>query len=161
MNEIFIFSDGSVNVQTKTGFGACLVLSDLELTVEELRNQIKVNRFENTSSTKLELQTLLWALNELKPANQSIIIYTDSQNIVGLPGRRERLEKNNYRSKKNEYINNYLLYQEFYKITDNLDCDFIKVRGHQQAHQKDLIHKIFTLVDRASRRALREESRLI
>lgn len=157
MKEIFVFSDGSVNVQSKIGFGASLILDDFESTIETMKKQVKVKRFENTSSTKLELQTLLWVLNELQYENQKIIIYTDSQNIVGLPGRRERLEKNNYRSKKKEYINNYQLYQEFYRFCDVLNCEFIKVIGHQQTKSKDTIHQIFTLVDRASRSALREE----
>lgn len=156
MKEIFVFSDGSVNVQTKIGFGACLILHDFETSIETLKKQVRVKRFENTSSTKLELQTLLWVLKELEPGKQKIIVYTDSQNIIGLPGRRERLEKNNYQSKKNEYINNYQLYQEFYRLCDKLNPEILKVRGHQQTHRKDTIHQIFTLVDRASRSALRE-----
>ena len=150
-----LFTDGSINVQTNIGFGAYLIVHDFEQSLDSLKKLVKVQQFENTSSTKLELQTLLWALNEIKDERQKVIIYTDSQNIIGLPGRRKRFEKNNYSSKKNERIKNYKLYQEFYQFTDTLDCEFVKVRGHQQSHKKDNIHKIFTLVDRASRSALR------
>ena len=118
----------------------------------------KVERFEQTSSTKLELQTLLWALSDIQPKGKKVIVYTDSQNIVGLQGRRDRLEQNDYRSKKNKRLNNYKLYQAFYRITDQLDCEFIKVRGHQSANQKDEIERLFTLVDKASRNALRRDN---
>jgi hypothetical protein len=78
---------------------------------------------------------------------------------MDLPGRRERFEQNNYRSKKNRRLNNYELYQEFYRMNDQLNCKFIKVRGHQVSNQKDDIDRIFTLVDRASRNALRGDSK--
>jgi ribonuclease HI len=40
-------------------------------------------------------------------------------------------------------------------MTDTLDCEFIGLRGHKASHQKDEIDALFTLVDRASRNALR------
>ena len=154
-----LFTDGSVNTRSKIGYGAYLVVSQNGLSLDSLRKLVKVRRFEHTSSTKLELQTLLWALNELKPVGSKVIIYTDSQNIIGLHGRRKRFEQNDYRSKKNRHINNYKLYQEFYQITDQLDCELVKVRGHQVSNQKDYIDRLFTMVDRDSRNALRGDNR--
>ena len=100
----------------------------------------------------------MWALSDIQAIGRKLTVYTDSQNIIGLMGRRERFEQNHYFSKKNRRINNYLLYQEFYRLTDQLDCEFIKVRGHKVSSQKDVIDTIFALVDRASRKALREDS---
>jgi ribonuclease HI len=159
MNEIMLFSDGSVNTKSKTGYGACLVVSDIELSLEILRNNVKIKRFGQTSSTKLELQTLLWALDAIKNFEGRIIIYTDSQNIIRLPQKREQLESSNYYSKKNKRLNNFELYQEFYRITDKLNCEVIKVRGHQKSKEKDNIDNLFTLVDRASRKALRTHNK--
>jgi ribonuclease HI len=155
MDELMLFTDGSVNTQSKIGYGAYLAVSERGLSLNSLRECVKVMRFEHTSSTKLELQTLLWALREIQSFEGKVIVYTDSQNIMGLPGRRERFEQNSYRSKKGRLLNNYELYQEFYRITDQLDCKFVKVRGHQVSNQKDDIDRLFTLVDRASRNALR------
>ncbi len=59
-------------------------------------------------------------------------------------------------SRSNKRIINHELYKEFYKITDLLDCEFVKVKGHKRQETKDEIDKIFTLVDKASRNALRE-----
>jgi hypothetical protein len=78
---------------------------------------------------------------------------------MGLQKRRERFEQNDYRSKKNKRLNHYELYQKFFRMVDQLDCEFVKVRGHQALKQKDDIDRLFTLVDRASRNALRKDHR--
>lgn len=156
MEDILLFTDGSINTQSKVGFGAYLAVSDNKLSLEVLNSLVKLKRFEQTSSTKLELQTLLWALNEINLSGKKVKIFTDSQNLIGLLRRRERLEKNNFISKNNKRLNNDELYQEFYKITDELDIQIFKVSGHKASGQKDDIDKLFTLVDRASRKALRE-----
>jgi ribonuclease HI len=155
MDELMIFTDGSVNTRSRVGYGAYLAISKQDVSLDSLGSWVKVRRFEQTSSTKLELQALLWALSNVQASGQRVIIYTDSQNITGLRGRRDNLEQNDYRSKKNRRFNNYELYQEFFRITDQLDCEFIRVRGHKASHQKDDIDAIFTLVDRAARNALR------
>jgi len=117
--------------------------------------RVKVRRFDQTSSTKLELQTLLWALEEICPLGHRITVYTDSQNVMGLPGRRERLEANGYRSRKNRLIGNHEMYRKFYLMMDLVECQFVKVRGHKVSKQKNKIDRLFTLVDKASRNALR------
>lgn len=150
-----LFTDGSVNPKSKVGYGAFLAVPQEELYFESLKTSVKIKRFEQTSSTKLELQTLLWALTSIQGLGCKVVVFTDSQNIKGLPKRRTRLEQNDYRSKKLKRIKNYKLYQEFFKIVDQLDCEFIKVRGHKALRQKEEIDKFFTLVDRASRKALR------
>ncbi len=162
MLNLQVFTDGSVNTQLKVGYGAYLLVSDLSTSIASLKDTVKVKRFEQTSSTKLELQILLWSLSEaITLANESDItltVYTDSQNIIGLPGRRSRLEQSNYFSSKNRRLNNYELYQEFYRLTSILKCELVKVVGHQASSKKDKLDRLFGLVDQASRRALREDS---
>ena len=158
MDQLMLFTDGSLNPKSKIGYGAYLAVSGNSLSLDTLRTLVKVKRFENTSSTKLELQTLLWALNNIEVLGKKIILYSDSQNIIGLPGRKERFERNNYSSKNNKLIKNYKLYQEFYKLTEKLDIELFKVRGHQVSKQKDNIDRLFTIVDRASRNALRGDN---
>ncbi|MGD8894383.1 MAG: ribonuclease H [Desulfobacterales bacterium] len=159
MDELILLTDGSVNTQSNVGYGAYLAVSERGLSLEALKTRVKVRRFEHTSSTKLELQTLLWALRDIQALGSKVIVYTDSQNIMGLQKRRERFEQNDYRSKKNKRLNHYELYQKFFRMVDQLDCEFVKVRGHQALKQKDDIDRLFTLVDRASRNALRKDHR--
>jgi len=155
MDELMLFVDGSVNPQSNIGYGAYLAVSERGLAPESLRTRVKVRRFEDTSSTKLELQTLLWAIGDIQAVGHRVIVYTDSQNILGLQERRGRLEQNDYRSKNNKRLKHYKLYQAFYSMIDQLDCELVKVRGHQVADQKDDIDRLFTLVDKASRKVLR------
>jgi len=159
MDELILLTDGSVDSQSKIGYGAYLAVSERGLSLDSLRTRVKVRRFEYTSSTKLELQTLLWALSDIQALGRRVIVYTDSQNIMGLQRRRDRFEQNNYRTKRNKRFNNYKLYQEFYKMIDLLDCELVKVRGHQVSNHKDDIDRLFTLVDRASRNALIGDNR--
>lgn len=158
MDDLILFTDGSVDPKSNIGYGAYLAVPGEKLSRDVLKTHVKVKKFEQTSSTKLELETLLWALEHVSAKWQSIKVYTDSQNIMGLNRRRERLEKNDYQSRKNKRIKNYELYQKFYTIMDQLDCSFVKVKGHKVSRQKDEIDRLFTLVDRASRNALRKNS---
>ena len=154
--QIYLFTDGSVNPQSGIGFGAYLLLEKKEFFSSKLEKKINIKKFDNTSSTQLELETLLWALDDINLKNFKIVVYTDCQNIIGLNERRDRFEKNNYMTAKGSVIKNHELYKDFFKRLDILDCDFIKVKGHKKASVKNEIDKIFTLVDRATRTALRK-----
>jgi ribonuclease HI len=160
MPHLHLFTDGSVDTQLKVGYGAYFVVTDLGASIDSIKKTVKVKRFENTSSTKLELKTLLWALDETvtlaKAVDIRVTAYTDSQNIISLPSRRARLERQNFYSTKNKRLNHFELYQQFYRLTATIKCDFVKVLGHQAAEKKDDVDRLFTLVDRASRHALRQ-----
>lgn len=160
MSELILFTDASVNTVSKVGFGAALLIDRAAIprSAEELKRSIKLKRFEQTSSTKLELQTLLWALEPIPEITSKLTIYTDSQNIIGLPARRQRLEHLGFCSSNGKTLNQADLYREFYRYIERLDCTFAKIRGHQAAKHKGEIEQLFTLVDRAARRALRENN---
>ena len=153
--ELFLFTDGSVNTKLNIGYGAFLAATESEIAAVNAEKYLKIKRFENTSSTKLEIQTVLWALTEVGKFEGKIILYTDSQNILGLAGRRERLEKNDFYSKQNRRITNWELYQAFYHLTDTLNIEIKKVSGHKRTSTKDNLDRLFTIVDRASRNAVR------
>lgn len=174
MKSLLLFTDGSAHPTSRVGYGAYLAIPDLaddfpeSEAIDNLRMQIASNasgspletgvqlkRFEDTSSSQLEIETLIWALRDTQP--QTVTLYTDSQNIIGLPDRRERMEKQAYRSKAGAPLNHAALYQEFFALTDPLDFTLVKVKGHNRPQQKTQIDRIFTLVDRASRQALRAE----
>lgn len=155
MKKIKLFTDSSVNPQEKIGFGAYLLILDENKSIEDMKKNVKTKRFEDTSSTKLELQTLLWALDEIEE-DSFLEVYTDCQNIIGLEDRRKRLESNDYKSSKGKLMNNHELYKLFFEKIDELNLTFIKVKGHKKNSLKDEIDEIFNLVDKASRNALRE-----
>ena len=156
MNKLLLFCDGSVNVQNNVGYGAYLALDEDDL-IKQKYPDIQLKRFENTSSTKLELQTLLWAFNDIKLKNRQVVVFTDSQNIVGLKSRRKRIEKNDFKSKKGILLKNHELYRQFYLLMDLLDVEIIKIKGHQSSRFKNDMERIFGLVDKTSRKMLKKE----
>lgn len=151
----YLFTDGSAAPKLGIGFGAFLHVKQHDTFSEVLKENVCVKKFTDTSSTKLELEALLWALGEISSSSEGLIIFTDCQNILGLHARREKFEKSDYLTAKNKKIANHELYKAFYAITDTLDCEFVKVKGHKSKHTKDNIDAFFTLVDKASREALR------
>ncbi len=148
--KLILFTDGSVNTKLRIGFGAYLAFPEDQLS---LNGHIRLKRFDDTSSAKIELQTLLWALSEISAPE--VISYTDSQNIVGLNGRRKELEEHDYYARNGRRLKNHALYRQFFQLTDTLQITFTQIRGHAPANRKSHIEKIFSLVDRASRKALR------
>ncbi len=148
---IKLFCDGSVNPQSKIGFGAYFIYDE---TLE--KQNISLKKFENTSSTKLELEVLLWALSDEKVLNNKVTIYTDCQNVLGLENRREKLEKNFYKTSTGKEIKNQELYKLFFELSDKLNFKLIKIKGHKPSQEKDDTDRLFNFVDKASRRALRE-----
>ena len=164
---MLLFIDGSVNPVLKIGYGSHLLIPENELddvTEKSIRQTIRSRKFSPTTSTKLEAQTLLWALGETEKILEEeakddlITIFTDSQNLVELPKRRARLESRNFKSRKDgKDLKNADLYKSIYNILDRLNFRFVKVSGHSKLNKKNRIEWIFAQVDRSSRRALRKD----
>lgn len=159
-----LFTDGSVNPQRRIGIGAVLLLPMTRLTLEtrridaqEIANRTTGFRFEDTSSTRLEIQTVIRALEEHHPFAAPPIIYSDSQCVAGLPERRPRLEINGFRSgRTGRPINHADLYQQFYRLQDEIGFTVQKVSGHSDYRYQDTVHRIFHYVDREARRLLKQ-----
>ena len=168
MNRYALFTDVSLNPRLKLGFGAYLVIPSSFLEIppgriirSELVEQIKLRRFEVTSSTKLEVQTLLWALEDFQKElsdskSGTLDVYSDSQCVTGLQRRRSQLEMNGFCSKGTKRIlKNACLYRKFYEFHDTLGFEVIKVVGHARSCSHDSIHRIFSFVDKEARKALK------
>ena len=83
---IELFIDGSVNPQQRLGFGAYISVSD-----QGKLSTVYLKMFENTSSTQLEIETFLWAIEDIN-IETKLTVYTDCQNIIGLFDRRKSLK---------------------------------------------------------------------
>ena len=167
MNSFALFTDVSVNPQRKIGVGGYLLvpLPFLENKLQdidqgELSAQLQFKSFVETSSTKLELQTVLWALENSREeltvsALGSLRIYTDSQCVAGLLRRRAGLINSDFLSRRSgRPLTNAHLYRAFYEAFDQLGFQLIKVSGHSRACSHDTVQRIFSLVDREVRKAL-------
>lgn len=167
MNSFALFTDVSLNPQRKLGVGGYLLVqtSFLEnepndIGQEDVFARLKIWRFAETSSTTLEVQTVLWALEQVceelgAPDGGELRIYTDSQCVAGLLGRKARLERDAFVAKRSgQPLANAALYRAFYAAHDQRGFRVIKVSGHSRADSHDAIHRIFSFVDKGVRRAL-------
>jgi predicted GIY-YIG superfamily endonuclease/ribonuclease HI len=164
MKDIALFTDVSVNPRLRLGVGAYLAMpasflevSPYEIDKSEVSDRIKVRRFEDTSSTKLELLTVLWALQEQQRASKGkICVYSDSQCVLSLLNRRAGLLAKDFLSRRtNRPLKNAPLYRAFCELHDALDFEVIKVEGHTRARSSDTVDRIFSFVDKRARKALR------
>jgi predicted GIY-YIG superfamily endonuclease/ribonuclease HI len=168
LNDIALFTDVSLNPELKLGVGAYVAVPASFLqasfcTIErsEVAGCLKVRRFEGTSSTKLEVQTVLWALEEYRKASKvpepgKLSLYTDSQCVSGLLKRRPGLSAGGFLSKRTDRpLRNAPLYLAFYEFYDELGFEVIKVEGHSGSRLHDAAHRIFSFVDREVRKALK------
>jgi ribonuclease HI len=169
MKNYLIFTDGSSHPQKKIGIGAFLLLdhslieSDFKnLDKEELYHKVKINKFFDTSSSRLEVETVIWTLQEVKkffPDLKEInfTLFTDSQTVAGLMGRRERLKNSNYIAKSSgKELRNSDLYKKFYKLYDELNLNIKKVKGHTSLKRFDTVQFIFSIVDQKVRSNLKK-----
>ena len=162
-----LFTDVSVNPQSRLGVGACLLLpiqflgtacDDIDRA--ELSGNCISRRFTDTSSTLLELQTVMFGLlmykdKVAKPLRGDLKLYTDSQCVAGLSRRRESLENKGYHSLKTGLLlANASLYRDFFVISDELGLEVVKITGHSRASSHDSLKRIFSVVDRYARREL-------
>jgi ribonuclease HI len=167
MNSFALFTDVSLNPRRKLGVGAYLFVpaSFLEnephgIEQDAVFTRLKIKGFAETSSTTLEVQTVLWALEQVRekligPAGGDLEIYTDSQCVAGLLGRRTALEQNDFIAKRSgRLLSNAALYRAFYAAHDRMGFRVNKVSGHAPACSHDTIHRIFSSVDQGVRRAL-------
>lgn len=167
-----LFTDVSLDTGHKCGIGAYLFVpvsyfeaKNPGISREDIAARLKICRFENTSSTRLEVQTVLWALDEIEktiPRHGSMLlqIYTDSQCVAGLQGRRARLSSCNFLSKKTgQPLKNADLYRTFYEFNDKMGFSVSKVSGHTSVSSRDTIHHIFACVDQEARKALKHWDR--
>ena len=159
-----LFTDVSVSPVLKLGVGAYVMLpaSFLEgssgvIGRPQITARIKVRRFEGTSSTRLELQTVLWALTENRQGpHGSLIIYSDSQCVSGLLKRKTRLLAGGFLSKKTKrQLGNASLYRTFFELHDELGFQVVKVDGHPGSRVHDTAQRIFSFVDKEARKALK------
>ena len=170
MRKLALFTDVSLNPKEKIGIGGYLLVpvSFLErvpdsIEQSEVSERLKIRSFADTSSTMLEVQTVLWALENVREeatvcADRSLQIYTDSQCVAGLLGRRAALESTCFVAKRSRrQLPNAALYRSFYAEYDRLSFQLIKVAGHSPAGSHDTVHRIFSYLDREVRKALQDQ----
>jgi ribonuclease HI len=150
------------------GVGAYLVVpaalletSSRSIVCAELAEQPVLRRFEGASSTTLEVQTVLWALEDHRTVSAGLVpgnlqVYSDSQCIAGLLKRRTGLTDRGFRARGTDReLRNASLYRRFYELYDELEFEITKVKGHTSHFSRNAMQEVFSYLDRQVRKALR------
>jgi len=168
MNNYSLFTDASLNPGFKVGVGGYLLVPESFIktpssliNISELNELLVLRRFEDTSSTKLEVQTVLWALEEYcigsaGSAPAKLHLYSDSQCVEGLLSRRARLERSGFKCRGGtRLLKNASLYGKYYEFHDRLMFDVTKVAGHAPSRFRNTVQRIFSFIDQKVRKALK------
>ena len=146
---ITIYTDGSCHTQLKIGAWAAVIL---------IANDKKIlsGTVINTTHQRMELIAVIEALSYVQHHFAGVIninLVTDSQYVVGLPGRMQKLQSANFITKQGQPIQNADLVQQLYKLSESLNIDFIKI----QAHLKKKSEADYNIeVDKLCRKLVRE-----
>lgn len=156
-----IYSDISFSPQTKSGVAGFIHVKNEKSTSSINSSNVHIKHFQNTTCTRLEIEGLIWAIQTTKDleSNSEITIYTDCKTITNLPKRRVRLEKENFKSKSTGLLlSNRDLYIKFFSLFDSLQINLIWTKGHKPQKEKNEAERLFSIVDKTTRRVMRATS---
>ena len=126
--QIQIFTDGSCHTQLRVGGWAAILLW------EENKIELKGNE-KDTTHNAMELLAVLKALDYLENEKlffSKIEIVSDSQYVVRIIERKEKLKSTNFLTKKNNPIRNVDLVKRLIEKIETLPLEFTKVKAHQK-----------------------------
>jgi ribonuclease HI len=162
-NTFSIFTDGSFDPRSKIGVGCKLVLNTEDcqnLKAADLKSlPFEIKDFDQTNAARLELQTILWALESFTTERSApqLTLYTDSKTAEGLLERRSKLQKTDYVSaRQGIQLANADLYQEFFTLHDRLNFEVVWLEGHTNSSDLNATQSLFSEVDQFARKTLRE-----
>jgi len=149
-----IFSDGSAHTQLKLGSWASILLhEDQEVVLKAIE--------KNTTHQRMELLAVIKSIDFIianKFEFTKIEIYTDSQYVVKLRDRKDRLLANKFITKKGKELNNSDLLKRLIDHIENYNLEFYKVKAHQKGD--NFITRYNNKVDNLVRKLMHENIEL-
>jgi ribonuclease HI len=146
-----IYTDGSCHTQTLKGGWAAIIFIDDEKVVLS-------GEASDTTHNRMELMAVIKAISyvqEKHPTVTAIRIISDSQYVVGLTARREKLTANRFITKKGTEISNADLVKILLQYIVDLPLSFTKIKAHQK---KDNELNFNIVVDKLSRSIVRNQA---
>jgi ribonuclease HI len=127
-DSIAIYTDGSCHTQLKSGGWAAILFVEQQKIVLDGKD-------ENTTHHRMELTAVIRSLEYLKTNNllqDPIDIYSDSQYVVDLVKRKDRLAAQSFLTKKLNPVRNVELVKELISYMEKPNIKFIKIKAHQK-----------------------------
>ena len=123
---IHIYTDGSYNNGSETGaYAAIIFIYDEKIIIKNIVN--------NSTHNRMELCAVIESIDFIikKQLNfERINIYTDSQYVVGLTTRKEKLHNKDFLTNKGTLIRNADLVKKLIHYIETLPLSLIKVKAH-------------------------------
>lgn len=150
--QIQIYTDGSCHTQLRVGGWAAIIFLEEE--------KIELTGFEkDTTHNAMEILAVLKALDFLEKSQNhnttftEIEIVSDSQYVVRILERKEKLKTNNFSTKKGNPIRNVDLVKRLINRIETLPLIFTKIKAHQKATNKINYNRV---VDKLAREQVRK-----
>ena len=125
--DIQIFTDGSYNAQRELGVWVALIfVQDTKTTLSGIIN--------NTTHNRMELVAVINAIKHVQGHHPPgmVTVFSDSQYVIGLIGRREALLKTDFKTRSGNQLVNADLVLQFYNLVANTSVVLEKVKAHQR-----------------------------
>ncbi|MEO6000027.1 MAG: RNase H family protein [Chitinophagaceae bacterium] len=123
-----IYTDGSCNTEFLAGAWVAIVLTNNE------KKQISGLEL-NTTHNRMELTAVIKAIEYIKDHYNQISFITicsDSQYVIGLPARKERIMSSGFTSKKGKALPNDDLVKKLLALFDLYTIECVKIKAHQK-----------------------------
>lgn len=147
--EVQVYTDGSCHTQQRIGGWAAVILLGKE------KEMISGNQADTTHNA-MEILAVLEALDYLgKSLNNNfskIEIVSDSQYVVRILERKEKLKRDNFLTKKKIPIRNVELVKRLIEKIETLPLEFTKVKAHQKKTDEINYNRV---VDKLAREEVR------
>lgn len=148
-DDIIIFTDGSCHPACQVGGWAAIILTGEDKIILK-------GTAVGTTHQRMELTAVMKAMEHLESEGmlaRQISVYTDSQYVVNLRHRKEKLKASNFLTKKGWAIQNADLLRVLMKYIEYLNIEFIKVKAHQKSTSGPDFNRE---VDKLSRKMVRQ-----
>lgn len=149
---IIIYTDGSCHTQQQIGAWSSIILVDDE--------KISLSGIEiNTTHQRMELLAVINAIKYIQnhfTTTTNIQLNSDSQYVIGLLARAEKLAAKNYQTKKGNDIANEDLVKKWLYLNSIFTIECNKIKAHQPLSETT---KYNIEVDKLSRKLVRDEIR--
>jgi ribonuclease HI len=145
-----IYTDGSCHTQHLNGGWAAMIFIHEEKIV-------LTGEATDTTHNRMELTAVIKAIQHVKdyfPAVTAIRIISDSQYVVTLANRKEKLTARSFSTKKGTDIRNADLVKLFLDLIVDPPVEFIKIKAHQK-EDNELNFNI--VVDKLARNIVRKQ----
>ncbi len=147
--EFIIYTDGSCHTQKRFGAWVAIILYDG-------REMILKGSETNTTHHRMELMAVINAIEYVYNNTSGKIvlqIFTDSQYVVGLPAREDKLLTANFKTKNGRFLQHADLVKSFYQLLKMHSIVLNKVKAHQPNNEASNYNRV---ADQLARNIVRE-----